>query len=177
MIGDMRSQDPPPRVDERDPLERLLGLFGDAGKDADHPQPRVEVVRGQSDLPAWLFDGEWQVFARAAGEVTSWGPSGAREIAQFKLSGGEVLSATFDSAQRCVQLPFDPAEAYANYLTEAWTGTAPRRGFSAGQLNAFYHVKRFVPRQLQIRSRQMLIRRQGLPTFPRWPIDTSVSRL
>jgi peptidoglycan/xylan/chitin deacetylase (PgdA/CDA1 family) len=173
----MRSEDPPPRVDERDPLERLLGLFVDAGKDSGHPRPGVEVVGGRSDLPIWLFDGEWQVFARAAGEVTSGVPSGAHEIAQFKLSGGEVLSASFDSARESVQLPFDPAEAYVNYLTEAWTGTAPRRGLSAGQLNAFYHVKRFVPRQLQIRSRQMLVRRQGLPSFPRWPIDTSVSRL
>lgn len=177
MIQHMRGRDPPLHVDERDPLERLLGLFEDAGKNSEDPQPRVEVVGAQADLPTWLFEDEWQVFARAARELPSGAPSGAHEIAQFKLSSGEVFSASFDSARRCVQLPFDPAEAYVNYVTEAWASSAPRRGLSAGQLNAFYHVKRFLPRGIQIRSRRMLIRRQGLPSFPRWPLDTSISRL
>ena len=176
MIEDMRKRGTSPG-DERDPLQRLLGLFEDAEKSSDHPQPRVEVLGGQADLPTWLFENEWQVFARPARELRSGTSSRAHEITQFKLSGGEVLSASFDSARRCVQLPFDPSDAYLNYLTEAWTSTAPRRGLSAGQLNAFYQVKRFIPRRLQIRSRRMLIRRQGVPSFPRWPIDTSVSRL
>jgi peptidoglycan/xylan/chitin deacetylase (PgdA/CDA1 family) len=76
-----------------------------------------------------------------------------------------------------VQLPFSPAEAHVNYLTEAWKNRTPRRGLSSRQLDAFYRVKQFLPRRVQIQGRRMLIRRQGLPDFPRWPIDMSVSRL
>jgi peptidoglycan/xylan/chitin deacetylase (PgdA/CDA1 family) len=64
-----------------------------------------------------------------------------------------------------------------NYLTEAWTSSNPRRGLSSWQLDAFYRVKRFLPRRVQIKGRRIFIRRQGLPDFPRWPVDTSVSRL
>ena len=97
MIEDMRRQGPTPRVDERDPLERLLGLFEDAGEKSEQPEPRVEVVGGQGDLPTWLFKGDWQVFARAARELTS----GSHEIAQFKLPSGEVLSAPLRKAYPC----------------------------------------------------------------------------
>jgi peptidoglycan/xylan/chitin deacetylase (PgdA/CDA1 family) len=120
-----------------------------------------------------LSENDWRVFARPARELMP----GGREIAQFTLPSGEVLSATFDPARKSVQLPFSPAEAYVNYLTEAWKSRTPKRGLSTRQLDAFYRVKRFVPRQVQIQGRRMLIRRQGLPDFPRWPIDTSVSRL
>ena len=89
-----------------------------ASQKSEQPEPRVEVVGGQGDLPTWLFKGDWQVFARAARELTS----GSHEIAQFKLPSGEVLSASFDSARRRVQLPFDPAEAYVNYLAETKKG-------------------------------------------------------
>jgi peptidoglycan/xylan/chitin deacetylase (PgdA/CDA1 family) len=160
-------------AETRDPLERLLGLFEDSMQPSERRHPHLQVVGRQDDLPTWLTENEWHVFARPARELMS----GGREIGQFELPNGEVLSASFDSARNSVQLPFSPAEAYVNYLTEAWTSRDPRRRLSSRQLDAFYRVKRFLPRRVQIQGRRMLIRRQGLPDFPRWPIDTSVSRL
>jgi peptidoglycan/xylan/chitin deacetylase (PgdA/CDA1 family) len=155
----------------RDPLERLLGLV-----EAPSPpsgQPGVQVAGGRDDRATWLVDRDWRVFAGPAHELVS----GGQEIAQFELTSAETLSASFDAARNSVIVPFSPEEAYANYLTEAWKGTGPKRGLSARQLNAFYRVKRFIPRRLQIKARQMLIRREGLPEFPRWPLDSSVSQL
>ena len=156
-----------------DPLERLLGLVHDPMQRPERRHPHVRVVGRRDDLPTWLIEDEWHVFARPARELIP----GGREIAQFGLPNGEVLSATFDPPRHSVQLPFSPAEAYVNYLTEAWKNRTPRRGLSSRQLDAFYRVKRFLPRRVQIQGRRMLIRRQGLPDFPRWPIDMSVSRL
>jgi peptidoglycan/xylan/chitin deacetylase (PgdA/CDA1 family) len=155
----------------RGPLERLLGLVEAPSQSAG--QPRVQVAGGRDDRATWLVDREWQVFARPAGELVS----GGQEIAQFELEGAETLSASFDRARNSVFVPFSPEDAYTNYVTEAWKSTSPRRGLSVGQLNAFYRMKRFIPRRLQIKARRMLIRREGLPGFPRWPLDTSVSHL
>lgn len=162
-----------PLAETRDPLERLLGLFQDSTQPSERRRSRVRVVGRQDDLPTWLIENEWRVFARPARELMS----GGREIVQFELPNGEALSASFDPARNLVQLPFSPAEAYLNYVTEAWMSRIPRRGLSSSQLDAFYRLKRFMPRRVQIQGRRMLIRRQGLPDFPRWPIDMSVSRL
>ena len=155
----------------RGPLERLLGLVETATEAS--AQPRVTVVGSHDEQATWLVDREWRVFARPARGLLS----GGHEIAEFELPGGHTLSATYDQARGCVFLPFSPEEAYANYVTEAWKTSTRRRGLSSWELNAFYRVKRFIPRRLQIRARQMLIRREGLPEFPRWPLDTSVARL
>jgi peptidoglycan/xylan/chitin deacetylase (PgdA/CDA1 family) len=160
-------------AETRDPLERLLGLLQDSMQPSDRRHADVQVVGRQDDLPTWLIENDWRVFARPAHELMS----GGREIAHFKLPNGETVSASFDPARNSVQLPFSPAEAYVNFLTEAWTSRTPRRGLSSRQLDAFYRLKRFMPRRVQIQGRRMLIRRQGLPDFPRWPIDMSVSRL
>jgi peptidoglycan/xylan/chitin deacetylase (PgdA/CDA1 family) len=167
----MTEASPTPSSPARGPLERLLALVG--RPDEQTAQARVRVVGGSDKRPAWLSDGNWRVFARPARELVS----GGREIAQFELSNGETLSASFDPARSSVFLPFSPEEAYMNYLTEAWKTESPRRGLSSAQLNAFYRVKRFIPRRLQISARRLLIRREGLPEFPRWPLDTSVSQL
>ena len=157
----------------RDPLERLLGLLDSTCEVSAQGRPNVQVVGGRDDSPVWLTGREWRVFARPAREATL----GKREIAEFELHNGETLRASFDPERKLVFLPFSPAEAYVNYLTEAWTTSAPSRGLSSRQLNAFYRVKRFVPRAAQIRGRRMLIRRQGIPEFPSWPLDASVSQL
>jgi hypothetical protein len=157
--------------ERRNGLERLLGLFEDSSQPSDGSQPRV--VGGQDEAPTWLIGNEWRIFARPARDLM---PSG-REIAQFELPDGETLSASFDPARMSVQLPFSPAEAYANYISEAWTSRVPRRALSPGQLRLFYRVKRFIPRRAQIWARRMLVKRQRSVDFPQWPFDTSVSRL
>jgi peptidoglycan/xylan/chitin deacetylase (PgdA/CDA1 family) len=160
-------------AESRDPLERLLGLVETSTDASGQQRPRVQALGGRDDLATWLAEREWRVFARPARELVS----GGQEIAQFQLPSGEVLSASFDAARNSVFVPFSAAEAYLNYLTEAWSESIPRRGLSSAQLNAFYRVKRFIPRRLQIRGRRMLVRRTGLPGFPRWPFDTSVTQL
>jgi peptidoglycan/xylan/chitin deacetylase (PgdA/CDA1 family) len=154
-------------VERRDPLERLLGLV------EPQPKPLIQVAGRRDDAPSWLEADGWRVFARPAKELIT----GGREIAEFRLRDGRVLSASFDPARESVFLPFSPTEAYVNYLSEKWTTGAARRTLSPRQLNAFYRAKRFIPRRLQIQARRILIRRQGLPEFPRWPLDTSVARL
>ena len=44
------------------------------------------------------------------------------------------------------------------------------------QLAMFYRVKRFIPRRAQLGLRRALIRWQGTPSFPRWPLDDGVER-
>jgi len=157
----------------RDPLERLLGLLDSIPEVSAQARPNVQVEGGRDDSPTWLTGRGWRIFARVAREATS----GGREIAEFELRNGETLRASFDPERKLVFLPFSPAEAYVNYVTEAWTSSDPIRGLSSRQLNAFYRVKRLIPRAAQIRGRRMLIRRQGIPDFPSWPLDTSVSQL
>src|SRR5215211_57887 len=155
----------------RDSLKSLLGLVEAPSRSSG--QPGVHVTGSLDDQTTWLVDRDWGVFARPALGLVSSG----QEIAQFEVAGAETISACFDPARNSVFVPFSPEEAYANYLTEAWKIISPRRGLSVGQLNAFYRMKRFIPRRLQIEARRMLIRRDGLPAFPRWPLDTSVSQL
>jgi peptidoglycan/xylan/chitin deacetylase (PgdA/CDA1 family) len=168
-MGRRRAQ--PPEM--RSPLERLLALPNDHPELSERSHPHLNVLGHLDDRPTWLIQNEWHVFARPARELIT----GGREIAQFKLPNDDVVSATFDPARNTVQLPFDPADAYVNYLTEAWKSRTPSRGLSSRQLDAFYRAKRFLPRRVQIQGRRMLIRRQGFPSFPQWPIDMSVSRL
>jgi peptidoglycan/xylan/chitin deacetylase (PgdA/CDA1 family) len=171
MIRHVSRRGIPNALDTPDPLERLLGLFD--GAETSGGAERLDVVGGQDDRPSWLLGDEWRVFARPARELIP----GGHEIAQFRSAEGEVLSASFDPARNSIQLPFSPTEAYVNYVSEAWFKRTPVRALSSAQLNAFYRVKRFIPRSLQIEGRRMLIRRQGMPDFPRWPFDPGVSRL
>lgn len=160
-------------IDGRDPLERLLGLVEPPNASSGQGTPLLQVAGHPDDAPTWLFSGQWRLFARPSTELVT----GGREIAQFTLPDGTLVSASFDPARGVVILPFSPAEAYVNYVGEKWTSNSSRFGLSPGQLNAFYRAKRFIPRRVQIRARRLLIRRQGLPEFPRWPLDTSVARL
>src|SRR5206468_4285307 len=100
----------PAQPNERDQLERLLGRIADPREEID--PVKMQVVGRQDELPTWLVENEWRIFARPARELMP----GGQEIAQFELPGGEVLSASFDPARNSVQLPFDLAEAYVNYV-------------------------------------------------------------
>jgi len=92
------------------------------------------------------------------------------------LDGGRPLAVGAEAGGRAV-LPFDPDEAYANYVSEAWRAASSNRHLSEESLALFYRVKRFIPRGAQLSARRLLTRWQGRPQFPAWPLDTSVSRL
>lgn len=144
-------------------LERLLLPLG--------PTARVEADAA-ADEPVWLRNGEWRVYASP-----TQGPSTGEEVARFTLGDGRELIARVDRARGVASMPFDPSEAYSNYVSEAWAQATSSRQLSSGQLDLFYRVKRFIPRRALLWARRLLIRWQGNPDFPRWPLDTSVSRL
>lgn len=103
---------------------------------------------------------------------------GAGEVLErFELPDGTVLSARHDPATGRVGVPFSLDEAYSNYVEERWRAAEQPRALSERQLAAFYRVKRFVPRSVQLAARRRLVRRQRNPEFPRWPLDESVARL
>ena len=144
-------------------LDRLLMPLG--------PTAAVEVD-GLADEQAWLRSGDWRVYARPAERG-----SGDEEVARFTLEDGRALAARLDQERGTVSLPFDPSEAYRNYLSEAWAQGSSARRLSPGQLDLFYRVKRFFPRTALLFARRLLMRWQGQPEFPALPLDTSVSQL
>lgn len=142
------------------PLERLL-----------QPLERAELRIAPTSGPAcWLAVDGWHLYARV-GHVEERGEL----LARFALEdGSHVAARVIDGA---VVLPFDPDEAFTNYVSEAWRPAVRAPTLSAKQLNAFYRVKWFIPRSAQLAARRVLAGRQRNPTFPRWPLDDSVVRL
>jgi peptidoglycan/xylan/chitin deacetylase (PgdA/CDA1 family) len=120
-----------------------------------------------------LVSDGWHLFASAVRE----GNGRRSEIASFTLPGGGSVSASVDPRTGSIFVPFSFADVLHGYLAEEWIASANPRRLSTRQLNLFYRVRRFVPRSLQLATRRRLIRWQGVPEFPAWPLDLSVSRL
>jgi peptidoglycan/xylan/chitin deacetylase (PgdA/CDA1 family) len=99
------------------------------------------------------------------------------QLEAFTLADGRVVSASLLERSRTVTVPFSLAEAHDNLASEHWrAGTRPR-GLSSDQLNVYYRVKRLIPRRLQLMARRVLVRRQGFPNFPAWPLEESLDKL
>ena len=159
------------------PLQRLLLPAWPVGlSDGDDPTGAgdtcVECLPGPGPAE-WLQLGDWRLFARPGGSPTTTG----EPIATFERQDGSTLVARIDSSTGRVTVPFSLAEAYASYVSEAWREAGANRRLSAGQLRAYYALKKLIPRGLQLAARRALIRAQGVPDFPGWPSDLSVSRL
>jgi peptidoglycan/xylan/chitin deacetylase (PgdA/CDA1 family) len=171
MMKEMAGIDSRHEVTQPNALERLLCLVADDL--GDEAGSRLRVLGALDEQPTWLVNGDWRLFARPARELVT----GGEELARFELPDGSSVSASADPARTSVFLPFDPAEAYVNYVAERWFPGSAQRRLTARQLNLFYRTKRYIPRRLQIHARRLLIRRQGLPEFPCWPLDLNLSRL
>lgn len=159
------------------PLERLLLTewaveIADGAASTGNARPRVNCQPGDG-APEWLRSGDWRVFVRPEGSAL---PAG-EVIATFRRREGEPLSARVDSSTGEVIVPFSLAEAYASYVSEAWREAGTQRRLSPGQLRAYYAIRKLIPRGAQLAARRALIRAQGVPEFPAWPCDTSVSKL
>jgi hypothetical protein len=122
--------------------------------------------------PEWLTSGTWRLLARPRR-----GAVAGETIQSFEVASGERLAAVQTAADGRVWIPFDVDEAYSGYVTEAWRRSERVRALKPWQLNAYYRVKRLVPRSWQLRARRLLIRATGSPVFPAWPLDDSVDRL
>ncbi len=70
----------------------------------------------------------------------------------------------------------DLSSAYDALVMERWA-SADASALPHWALAAFYRVRRVIPRRLQLALRRALIKRQGLPDFPKWPYDESVRDL
>ena len=149
---------------ERDSLERLLS-----------PREVFPILdEGSMDDATWLATDSWRVFASP--RRANIGSQG--EVFQrFTLPDGEVLTAHMVDGERAVSVPFRLAEAHVNFLSEGWRAGLPLRGLGPGTLNAYYRVKRLIPRWVQLSARRTLIRRQELPDFPSWPLEENLDRL
>jgi peptidoglycan/xylan/chitin deacetylase (PgdA/CDA1 family) len=163
-------------VPETHPLERLLRPLRAAPAE---PEPwlasdaEIGFGRRSDGRRTELVSEGWHIFASAIRD----GDRRGDEIASFTLPGGGSVSASLDPHSGSVFVPFSFADALHGYLAEEWvTSLSPRR-LSARQLNLFYRTRRFVPRSLQLATRRRLVRWQGVPEFPVWPLDLSVSRL
>ena len=151
-------------TNDRSPLERLLAPIAAA--------PPIETAEPVGS-PAWLVAEGWRVFARLTPDESSAGS----EIARFALAGGGSVCARWDGATGRLSLPFRPDEAYANFVSERWRDGTDERGLAPWKLDLFYRVKRLIPRRVQLGARRRLIRWQGLPGFPAWPLEHSLARL
>jgi hypothetical protein len=147
-------------------LCRLLLPF-DLPDDTEGEPPGTET-----GSPVVLRSGEWNVYATP----TIAESRDRRSVAEFVLPDGRFVWLVEDGDGH-LHPPFDLDAAYANYVREAWAASVSTRSLSPGQLALFYCVKRLVPRGAQLRARRALIRWQGRPVFPRWPVDQGVNRL
>jgi hypothetical protein len=99
------------------------------------------------------------------------------QLARLPLPRSGYLTAYGTRTGEVEHTPFSPDEAYRRYISETWSEAPRMRSLPPSLLNTFYRVKRFVPRSAQLSARRVLMRWQGVPAFPRWPLDTSVSDL
>ena len=76
-----------------------------------------------------------------------------------------------------MHVPFDLEEAYANYVSEHWREHAELSALSAGQLGVYYQSRGSSRGRGCSPRRRLFMRRTGLPSFPRWPLDESVVHL
>jgi peptidoglycan/xylan/chitin deacetylase (PgdA/CDA1 family) len=120
---------------------------------------------------AWLRSDEWRIYTRV-GEGRAVG----EKLAAFTREDGRAVHATID-ASGAVSVPFSFADAHDAYVSEAWRQASSNRRLSPRSLDAFYRAKRLIPRPVQLAARRRLIRAQGVPSFPAWPSDTSISSL
>ena len=174
------STDHPPQSN-RHPLERLLAPLTSvdvrevvSDNHAIIPQPQsVTCVRG-TGKQTWLTSGNWRIFVRAA-DIPA--PRASEEIARFECSDGRVARVWHDADSGAVIVPFSLTEAYENYISEAWKAEASARQLSSRQLDAFYAIKRTIPRPIQLAGRRLLARWQRGVRFPTWPYDDSMVSL
>lgn len=65
----------------------------------------------------------------------------------------------------------DPATWYEILAFERWRTAMGNRGIPPALLGAFYKVKRFIPRSVQLGLRRALVSHQRSPAFPAWPFE------
>ena len=93
--------------------------------------------------------------------------------------GNEHLGSVWRNEKGDVFLPFDPNEVVSTFWSERYAVGA--EGSSRSRLRsmavaAYYRVRPFTPRRLQIAARRLYSRVQARTPFPRWPVEASLHR-
>jgi hypothetical protein len=110
------------------------------------------------DAPEWLrADDRW-----------------LRAEAITDASGARVASVRRDPDGNVV-LPFDPGEVLMTFWSE---GYVERESLKArarrGALKLYYLIRPMLPRSVQLALRRRFARLQRAPSFPAWPVETSL---
>jgi peptidoglycan/xylan/chitin deacetylase (PgdA/CDA1 family) len=150
-------------VEARTGLDRLLLARGEVAG--------LNGGAATNGLPLLLRLDDWHLFATLAEERRD-----GRVLAEFSTADGR-RAPLLEEGDGVLRPPFDLDEAYESYVAEAWASGSEQRRISSRQLGLFYRVKRFIPRGVQLALRRGLIRWQGTPTFPGWPLDDGMRRL
>jgi hypothetical protein len=120
--------------------------------------------------PEWLDDGGWRLYASASD--TEVGTS-VRSFARDDATRVHVRIAPSGD----VHVPFSFAAAYRAYTHELWRDASRNVRLPSGAVGLFYRTRALIPRRAQLALRRMLIRAQGVPAFPAWPLDDGLDRL
>jgi peptidoglycan/xylan/chitin deacetylase (PgdA/CDA1 family) len=95
-------------------------------------------------------------------------------------AAGRIVSAIRRSEDGSVFLPFDPDDAARTVLREAYLELTTSR-FEAQTTTlaraAYYRLRPFVPRGVQLALRRRFARVQDHPAFPRWPVESALHDL
>ena len=95
-------------------------------------------------------------------------------------AAGRVVSAIRRSEDGSVFLPFDPDDAATTLLREAYLEVTTSR-FEAKATTvaraAYYRLRPFVPRGVQLAARRRFARVQDHAAFPRWPVESALHDL
>lgn len=95
---------------------------------------------------------------------------------QFSSQSRAFARAALDPERSGIQPPFSLAGAYDTLVMERWVA-AEASALPQWTLSAFYRLRGAIPRRVQLALRRALIKRQGVPDFPKWPYDESVRDL
>lgn len=123
-----------------------------------------------------------QVFARVVpddqmGELLGRFGRGWRTVRVLRGRTGHVVGSIWRDESGNVCLPFDPDDVIVNFWSERYqdiADTPHKRRLRRLLLLSYYRLRPFLPRQVQIWLRRWLARLQARPSFPRWPVETSL---
>src|SRR4051794_16593536 len=133
------------------------------------PGPAPEHRLGTTRLFAPVLADEAVRPRLPAGE---WSP--AEEVTD---AAGGVAGHLWRERGGSVALPFSPDAALVNLWSEAYQAGARSAGAKRLALLAYYRVRPFLPRRVQIAPRRQLARGQARAAFPRRPAETAVPQL
>jgi hypothetical protein len=144
----------------------------------------LEPPRGSGVLGRYRLNGTW-IFAHVvpdpvAKEFLASVGNGWASLTSVSDEDGRVVASVWRDVAGNVFLPFDPGECMWYLWSERYRDV---RRSSLGvkarsaAMRAYYLIRPAVPRRMQIALRRAFAKAQGKPSFPRWPLETTLHDL